>query len=93
VLLLLLLLSSSLLSLLFQLSLGTYYYMGARSKEICTVIYCKLHPGMSWCFLVTMHGTGEVHASKCISIFHDTYYVVIHFHYVLSVVVVGGGNG
>ena len=76
-----------------QSSLGTYYCVGARSKEICTVIYCKLHSGMSWCFLVTMLWTGEVHASKSISILHDTYYVVIHFRYVLSVVAVGGGDG
>jgi len=38
----------------FQLSVGTYYCVGARSKEMCTVIYCKLHPALSWCFLVTM---------------------------------------
>jgi len=37
------------------------------------------------------HGTGEVHASKSISILHDTY-VAIHFCYVLSVVAVGGGD-
>jgi len=38
----------------FQFSMGTYYCVGARSKENCTVIYCKLHHGMSWRFLVTM---------------------------------------
>jgi len=38
----------------FQRSSGTYFCVGARSKEICTVIFCKLHHGMSWCFLVNM---------------------------------------
>jgi hypothetical protein len=41
--------------------------------------HCILHMPMEW------HGTGEVHASKSISILYDTY-VVIHFCYMLSVV-------
>jgi len=36
----------------FQLSMGTYYCVGARSKEICTVIYIVNYTtichGMAW---------------------------------------------